>query len=99
MIFVKADIAPELVSLIPDFIKYTLLDYEKLSSFYKLNDIGGMSSVCHTILGSAKSYGFFQLDQIVFNLQKALKDGDEDSLQKWFETLSRYAEFLKEQYC
>lgn len=98
MKFERAKTDNELVGLLPDFVEYTISDFEKLTFAYGVNDYDGMRKICHTILGSAKSYGFTQMDQIVQKVKDAVVARDDQGIKDWYIVLSKYVEFLKKEY-
>ena len=98
MNFVRPEIDPDLEELIPDFIENTINDYKAFESSYNDKNFEGMRKVCHTVLGTAQSYGFTQLDTIVTKLQDNAKEESLSDLQENFVTFQNYIEFLKKEF-
>lgn len=98
MKFERAKTDYELVGLLPDFVEYTISDFEKLTFAYGVNDYVSMRQTCHTILGSARSYGFTQMDQIVHKIKDAVVERDNQGIKVWYIVFSKYIEFLKKEY-
>ncbi|MFG1481749.1 hypothetical protein ABMA79_09040 [Halobacteriovorax sp. HFRX-2_2] len=94
MKFTRPVIDKYLIEIIPDFITNTVVDFKEFQSCYRVKDYNGMSRVCHRILGSAKSYGFDQLDEIVRELKKHVDSGDFEKTVEINEVFKSYVNFL-----
>jgi HPt (histidine-containing phosphotransfer) domain-containing protein len=98
MSFKKPEIDPDLLPIIPDFIFNTVKDFNSFEGFIEKKDYEGMRKICHTILGTAVSYGFEELDEIVTKVQKAAVEQDEAALATHFEVFKNYIQFLKVEF-
>jgi HPt (histidine-containing phosphotransfer) domain-containing protein len=98
VIFAPILVDPDLTDIIPDFIENTLKDYDQLKLYQQQADIQNIKKICHRILGTALSYGFTQLNDIVLKIQDAAKDGQIDKLQSEFEILTLHVEYIKKQF-
>ena len=89
---------PELTDIIPDFIANTIKDYDLLRIYQQQKDIPNIRKICHRILGTALSYGFSQLNDIVLKIQDAAINGEIETIQVEFEILTLHVEYIKEQF-
>ena len=88
--FKKIEIDPDLLDLIPSFIKNTNVDWEDLHKAYLEQNFVQVRKVCHKILGSARSYGFVELDEITYKVQKSAKENNSEKLIEDIKLLKRY---------
>ncbi len=98
MEFKKIIIDPDIEDIIPSFIENTILDFNKMRLAYSQKDLEEMRSVCHTVLGTAESYGFVELDEIVRKLQTSLKENNSDEIEESFNLLTSHIDFIKKEF-
>ncbi|AYF44019.1 hypothetical protein BALOs_1009 [Halobacteriovorax sp. BALOs_7] len=94
MEFKQPNIDEDLKEIIPAFIDNTQVDFEKFQLAYGDKDVEAMKHVCHTILGTAISYGFEELDEIVRNIKNLVDEGELDKIQEQNEVFKKYIEFI-----
>ena len=95
MEFKKENIDPDLLDIIPSYIDSLKLNLKNLKEFLSQKDDIKMRAICHKILGTAISYGFLQLDEIVKKLQENLIKLDWVAVEKDLDILKEYLNFIQ----
>ncbi len=94
---------PELIDsrledLIPGYLKNILDNFEKLKELYLEKNYSEMKKNCHKVLGTAVSYGFFQLDTLISQLQGNLHSLDLSEIEMDMKNLNDYFIFIRSEY-
>ena len=80
----------ELSDYAPTYIKHTIKDYRSIEDAYEKEAYQEISNICHRILGTAISFGFFHLDKLIKDLQSQSHSCDKKSMQKTIKLLKHY---------
>lgn len=86
--FEKID--PLLVDYVPTYIKNRINEMDELKYSLKTKDFEAIRGSCHKVLGSAASYGLFQLEEIINKLQSCAREENIESTRLYVEALEKY---------
>lgn len=67
---------PTIVEFVPRYVANRRDDYQDLKTGIKTRNFDLVRDYCHKVIGTAKSYHFFQLDEITKVLQDYAREGD-----------------------
>ena len=81
---------PNIVSFVPRYIKNRREDYAQLEKAVKNEDFRMIRDYCHKVIGTARSYHFYQLEEITKRLQDLSQAGDIEGIQELMPTYDAY---------
>lgn len=65
----------DLIDLLPSYLFNVRKDYDEMGVSLKNSDFQKVAKIAHKIKGSAKSYGFDYIDELMLVIQEDIKDG------------------------
>lgn len=98
MEFKEVNIDPDLEDILPIFVKATIQDLEKIGTAFSKNDYDTVARTCHTILGTAGSYGFIQLEDLIKEVQLLIHEGKTGELEPLLKMCALYRNFMLENF-
>jgi HPt (histidine-containing phosphotransfer) domain-containing protein len=64
----------DLVELIPIYLSNIKKDYHEMGIFLEESNFEGVGKLAHKIKGSAKSYGFDYIDELMRAIEESIKE-------------------------
>lgn len=89
---------PNIVAFIPRYVANRKEDYQKLRRSVEKRDFDAIRDYCHKVVGTARSYHFFRLEEITKRLQVFARNGDIESVRELMPAYDEYIQGLFEKY-
>lgn len=91
----EVEIISGLEDLIPVYISNVRKDYEKMGGAIQSKDFQQVAELAHKTKGSAKSYGFDYLDELMREIELDLDEGQEN-LEGFVSCFGKFIEKVEE---
>jgi len=65
----------DLIDLLPSYLSNVRKDYYEMGKSLENNDFQKVAKIAHKIKGSAKSYGFDYIDELMLVIKEDIKEG------------------------
>lgn len=88
----EVEVEPEIIDLVPHFLKARREDIDLLQSHFRGGRLEEMARICHTIKGIARPYGFPSLENLAVELERECK---ENNSKRAAELLNKMESFVK----
>jgi regulator of sigma D len=85
---------PNIIDFVPRYIANRKADYLLLLDAIKNSDHEAIRDYCHKVVGTARSYHFFQLEEITKRLQEFSREKDMEAIKKLMPVYDAYIKNL-----
>ena len=89
-IFSREEVCEKLLSYITEYLKNKRKDYDELVDARNNDDFDKIDKVCHRILGTAQTYGFNTLHDLVEEIQLRSKEENREIIDLKLKDLDEY---------
>ncbi|MCO4756227.1 MAG: Hpt domain-containing protein, partial [Bacteriovoracaceae bacterium] len=72
---------PSIGNFVPRYVENRKNDYAAFVESVNSGDIQAIRDYCHKVVGTARSYHFFQLEEITTIIQDYARDGDLEAIK------------------
>lgn len=87
-----AQIHPDLMEIVPEYLRQRREDLEDTLNFLNSNQIQLAARVIHNIKGNGQSYGFDDLSEYAQKVEELLRAGDVETAKVWVEKCKEYVD-------
>lgn len=89
---------PNIIGFVPRYVSNRKEDYEKLKRSIEEEDYDAIRDYCHKVVGTARSYHFFQLEEITKELQQLGRERDMEGIMELLPAYDAYIRSVFSQY-
>lgn len=93
-----ASLHPNIIGFVPRYISNRKDDYENLKAFVQDKDFEAIRDYCHKVVGTARSYHFYRLEEITKQLQTHSRNEDIESILELMPAYDHYIQSVFNQY-
>src|ERR1700677_4998920 len=86
----SSGIPPEVVAMVPKYLASKLMQVDEARASLAAKDFEPVRRFGHNLKGTGLGYGFPRIEEIGDRMEQAAMEGDEQSISRQLETLSRF---------